>query len=183
MGIYDEQQQIYRPTNPMLFDAPSSQARPVTDLPVGTPMTAYGYRVVGDGRWWFARTDDGRAGWLPESDPVTYNYTMTAFPWQPIAVNETGAVWQTCPGSPATRLVPYISGRVTPGDPNRIRAEPESGSVIGEIPAGATFYINDGPVCGPSNGLTWWNVRYNETVGWTAEGQGNTYWLEPVSIQ
>jgi hypothetical protein len=30
------------------------------------------------------------------------------------------------------------------------------------------------------NGLTWWQVDYNDTVGWTAEGQGNTYWLEPT---
>jgi hypothetical protein len=36
-----------------------------------------------------------------------------------------------------------------------------------------------GPVCGEN--LAWWQVDYNGLVGWTAEGQGNEYWLESLS--
>jgi hypothetical protein len=82
-----------------------------------------------------------------------------------------------CPGAPPSRLVVGGLGHVTPGDPNDLRATP-GGASIGKIPGGAAFTVLQGPVCSP-NGIAWWQVNYNGQIGWTAEGQGSTYFLEP----
>jgi hypothetical protein len=51
------------------------------------------------------------------------------------------------------------------------------------MPAGSLFNILSGPICGPSlQQLTWYQVEQNGVVGWTAEGRGNTYWLEPPTL-
>src|SRR5690606_26584426 len=76
-------------------------------------------------------------------------------------------------------LTTGILGRVTPGDPNTLRMQPAANSsAIGQIPAGQTFVVLNGPQCGPE-GWSWWRVNYNGIVGWTAEGSGSVYWLEP----
>jgi uncharacterized protein YraI len=84
----------------------------------------------------------------------------------------------TCPGAPITRLAVGGTGRVTPGEANNFRAEPSrSSALIGKIPPGESFTILQGPSC--SDNITYWQVNYNGTVGWTGEGTGNEYWLEP----
>lgn len=82
--------------------------------------------------------------------------------------------------SPAPRLAIGSSGRVTPGLPNTLRSGPGvSGTArIGRIPATGIFTLISGPNCA-SDGRWWWQVNYQGLVGWTAEGQGNVYWLEP----
>jgi len=88
-----------------------------------------------------------------------------------------------CEGSPPTRLAGLEQARVVYGaGANRIRATIETGSVLGSIPEGGVFRILSEPVCGSGTSqLTWYQVEYNGIVGWTAEGQGNVYWLEPYS--
>lgn len=58
----------------------------------------------------------------------------------------------------------------------RNRASSE-GRYVGEIPPEGVFRVLKGPDC--KDGLAWWYVNYNGTFGWTAEGQGATYWLAP----
>jgi hypothetical protein len=83
----------------------------------------------------------------------------------------------TCPNLLVSRLAVGVSGRVLPGDPNNLRAEPSpDADLIGQIPGGETFAVIDGPVCGDD--LAWWQVDYDGLVGWTVEGQGDHYWLE-----
>ena len=68
-------------------------------------------------------------------------------------------------------------GRVTPGEPNRLRlCADTSCSQIDTIPGGGQFTVVDGPRC--NDGYTWWEVQYRGTTGWTAD---NGTWLEPVS--
>lgn len=98
---------------------------------------------------------------------------------QPVDAPAQVAQSYPCSGSPATRLSAGSTGRVTPGLPNSLRAQPYGGATLAQIPAGASFLVLYGPQCG--GGLTWWQVNYNGVIGWTAEGQGSTYWLEPVS--
>lgn len=86
-------------------------------------------------------------------------------------------VGYSCPGSPPPRLTVGGKGRVTPGTPNRMRRDP-GGRYLRDIPGGATFDVLEGPVCAENN--TWWKVRYGGTEGWTVEGQGDSYWVEPV---
>ncbi len=94
-----------------------------------------------------------------------------------------------CPGFLTSRLVVGGYGRITPGDPNRLREVP-GGVILTQIFAGETFKILEGPVCTESSdglGLAWWRVEYlnprnNRTyIGWTAEGSGGVYWIEPIN--
>jgi hypothetical protein len=108
---------------------------------------------------WTAEGDGGSVYWL---EPLAYTPPPPACPLP-------------------TRLSVGSYGRVTPGLPNSLRsgAGQYGGTVrIGQIPAGATFSIANGPQCA-SDGRWWWQVNYNGLTGWTAEGQSGVYWLEP----
>lgn len=86
-----------------------------------------------------------------------------------------------CPGAPQPRLVVNERGRVTPGDANNLRETPDTTSAkVGEIPGGEPFSVLQGPVC--SDGFNWWQVSYGALTGWTVEGQGNVYWVEPLIV-
>lgn len=92
-----------------------------------------------------------------------------------------------CPEPPAgisyirTRLAADIEARVTPGSPNNLRAEPStSAALIGEIPAEGVFRVLSGPAC-DAEGNIWWQVSYGELNGWTAEGNGDQYYVEPLA--
>ncbi len=125
--------------------------------------TSYDYRVSADGRivvlctTGAAPTADPRAACPPPNDPAYL----------------------------PPRLSVGAQGRVVPGGfPNNLRSQPGSSSdKIGEIPPGGVFTVLDGPRCSTLDKIVWWQVRYNTTFGWTAEGQGGVYWLEPVDAQ
>lgn len=85
-----------------------------------------------------------------------------------------------CPGFIESRLAAGERGRVLPVGSNNVRSEPSTGaSRVGVIPVGGEFSVLAGPEC--ADGYAWWQVDYDGMVGWTAEGEGETYWLEPLS--
>ena len=89
--------------------------------------------------------------------------------------------------TPSCALAPRLrmgsGGRVTPGDANWLHLDPSRTSEkIGEIPAGASFGVLQGPVCDGVAGMNYWQVNYGGTVGWTSEGLNGEYWLEPYDI-
>jgi hypothetical protein len=88
-----------------------------------------------------------------------------------------------CPGSPMPRLSIGGRGRVVPGGvPNNVRQTPgQSSKLLGELQPDRMFYVLDGPRC--FSGLSWWFVADSTSPleGWTPEGLGNEYWLEPVN--
>ena len=99
-------------------------------------------------------------------------------------ISAAPAQTQTCPlpGQLPTRLEPNIRARVEPGPgtPNNLRDAPGlDGAVIGQIPPGGQFVVLDGPQC--ADGYVWWQVDYEGTMGWTAEGNTERYWLEPLT--
>jgi hypothetical protein len=103
------------------------------------------------------------------------------------AEGQNGEYWLisvVCPNGLISRLAPTRAARVTPGTPNNLRDQPPTGAtistVIGQIPGSGNFTVVSGPQCG-SDGLMYWQVNYNGTVGWTAEGDQGVYWLEPTS--
>ncbi len=89
-----------------------------------------------------------------------------------------------CRGYVDPRLTVGQLGQVLPGEDNLINSAPARASQstvsqrVGAIPGGATFAVIDGPVCG-DGGIVWWQVNYNGTVGWTGEGQNDSYWVQP----
>ncbi|MBI1281963.1 MAG: SH3 domain-containing protein [Anaerolineaceae bacterium] len=84
----------------------------------------------------------------------------------------------------APRLSKGIQARVIAnGLPNVIREQPGSSSkLLGQIPPNDTLIVIDGPRCTTLDKIVWWQINYNNLIGWTGEGQGGTYWLEPADI-
>ncbi|MEP7285441.1 MAG: SH3 domain-containing protein [Chloroflexota bacterium] len=141
----------------------------IGSIPAGGVFNIIAGPQCADGYTWWQVTYSGVTGWTPEGEGSTY--------WlEPLSSSTT----LDCPGSPPTRLVVGSYARVNPGDPNVIRSGPaKTGTtVVGQIPSGGTFLIMGYPGC--ADNLLWWKVNYNGTIGWTAEGQGNTYWVEPI---
>ncbi len=121
--------------------------------------------------WWQVRYN-GVVGWTAEGDGGSVYWV------EPIVYSPPPP---TC--APVSRLSAGRYGRVTPGLPNTLRsgAGVAGTTRIGQIPAGGLFIAISGPNCG-SDGRWWWYVNYNGQLGWTAEGQGTEYWLEPYGV-
>ena len=69
-------------------------------------------------------------------------------------------------------------------DPNRVRSAPDtSAEIIYQLYPGSIVRVSEGPVC--DNSLIFWKVE-NEFIpgdtGWTAEGNGNNYYMEPYPL-
>ena len=83
--------------------------------------------------------------------------------------------------APMPRLIAGGQAQVIPGLPNVIRGLPGTGPsspILGQIPGGGVFTVLTGPICAPE-GRFWWQISYQGIVGWTPEGQGGIYWLQP----
>lgn len=136
-------------------------------IPAGDVFTVLSGPACGNGITWWQVEYSGVIGWTPEGQWSTY-WTEPVYTPTPTPV--------VCSLPP--RLLPGSWARVTPGLPNRLRAEAGfSGRVLGYIPAGGYFSVLSDPVC--VGNVYWYQVNYNGLIGWTAEGRGYTYWLEP----
>jgi hypothetical protein len=87
----------------------------------------------------------------------------------------------TCPGFMPSRLVAGGMARDLPsGTPilmGEIDPAPARPTVLQD---GVTVMVLSGPEC--MYDTAQWHVDYNGTVGWLAEGEGQTYWLEPLPL-
>ncbi len=122
--------------------------------------------------------------------PVPLNTSQLAI--QPTTADVTPAPTPGQPPSPTSNLPDCAAGWshlrvgdeavVMPGDPNLVRSEPQkTDNMIGKLYAGDRFTIIGGPEC--ADGVVFWLVSSPSipgSYGWTAEGDGKEYWLEPV---
>ena len=109
--------------------------------------------------------------------------TGSNMPTLTLPPTQTLSVYEACSGAPATRLHVGDRARVAmyPYENQRIRQDPSSGAAILTLfRPGTLMKILEGPVC--ANGWVWWKVQSYTSgdIGWTAEGDSNSYWLEPV---
>jgi hypothetical protein len=89
------------------------------------------------------------------------------------------ALVEQCPGFVTSRLLPGGEALVLGSSANNVRSAPSiTAPRVGSIPGGTIFTVLQGPVC--ADNYAWWQVNYNGLNGWTAEGQGADYWLEPM---
>jgi hypothetical protein len=121
------------------------------------------------------------AGGIPTPRPTntprpTSTPTITLTP-DPSPTSDCAAGW--------SRL--FIGGYASvTGDadapPNRVRSAPSaSAEIIALIYPQHIVLILEGPVC--ADGVVFWKVQSDAIPGgegWTAEGDGTVYWLEPV---
>ncbi len=110
--------------------------------------------------------------------------------WYPLmesgaATEETPVAREDCTNG-WTRLTAGGQAKVmgAPTDPpNRVRSEAViADNIIGEIYPGTILKVLEGPVC--VSGLVFWKVQSTAIpggVGWTAEGDGAEFYLEPYS--
>lgn len=121
---------------------------------------------------------------VPPTSTLTPSRTLpplrTATPTQrPTATATREPTPSNCPSLLPSRLSAGVVGRITPGAPNNLRTGPSRDNPrLAQIPAGNTVIILDGPMC--AGGYTWWQVDYNGIIGWTVEGSGSEYYIEPV---
>ena len=142
----------------------------IGSIPGGGVFTVLeGPQCGSDSRWWWRVNYNGLIGWTAEGEGYDVYWVE---PWYSNA--------PVCPNFLPSRLTVGGYGRVTtvPYLPNTIRTFASySGAAIGQIPVSSVFAVLSGPVC--ADNTAWWQVNYNGIIGWTAEGNGSTYWLEP----
>lgn len=137
-----------------------------------------GSPVCVDGIFWYYVTYQNVTGWTAEGNGAN-QYWIEPYPVAPAPI----------PPPAQCTLTPRLQhggwGQITPGLPNVLRTAPgttasgANSQVIGRIPAYGVFSVHSNPVCGP-DGRYWYFVHYNGQHGWTAEGEGNTYWAWPL---
>ena len=118
---------------------------------------------------WKVETTAQKSGWTPEGDG-------TEFWLLPLTTR------QVCDGALPTRLVEGKKAKVNeePPDANLLREGPSRfDTVIDRIKPGHWMKVLEGPVCGEK--ANWWKVESLDTgkVGWTMEGNLDTYYLSP----
>jgi serine/threonine protein kinase len=116
---------------------------------------------------------------VPDNQDVAPVLLPTGTPTPfPTLVGTNGEI---CGGSPPTRLSAGIDARVEPGGVNnRLRDKPgvSDGAVIGLLPPGSRIRVIGGPECDTVQFLRWWQVvSAAGQTGWTAEGEGEEYYL------
>src|SRR5258708_37738810 len=91
-----------------------------------------------------------------------------------------------CPGAPLTRLFVGGQGQLsTSSDTStvavRLRETPgRTGRVVGQVEAGSTFQVVSGPQC--KDNYAWWQVVSQGSLGWLAEGDKKSYFVEPINV-
>lgn len=139
---------------------PSMQGAYLASIPAFDTFIYVGGPVCSEGTYWWQINYRGMIGWTSMGGSGSWI--------EPVV----------CPGFTNSRLAVGLQARVTPGLPNNLRVYPTRNSYVQTIiPAGTVMSVIEGPDC--EEGTAWWRVRFGRYVGWTAEGQGYTYWLEP----
>ena len=113
-------------------------------------------------------------------NPPTSTGTSTEPPATPTPAE---GPWEACTNTYLSRLRVGDKAYVAFDPPlaNRVRERPNlDAAILGNIEPGEEIEILGGPAC--NTRWVWWEVRSLSTnlQGWTAEGDGEDYWLVPL---
>jgi dipeptidyl aminopeptidase/acylaminoacyl peptidase len=169
-----------------VMNANGSGVRKVANLPIDSnnPYAPFNYTWLPDGKHFLYHdklidAETGNIIDLPfPFDPVSATWFMSAEKESilPLPTPHCADSW--------SRLYAGIYAVVagdTDDPPNRVRALPDTGDeIISQLYPGDIVLVSGGPVC--ADGLVFWKVE-NKSIpggtGWTAEGGGKEYFLEP----
>jgi WD40 repeat protein len=139
-----------------------------------------------DGHWLAAINSNGKLRvWNMGFGLHSINTTV-----QPNAMPEPTSIPAfSCPLAPKPRVKVGDNARITftNGQKTRLRSAPEAGdNMVAMLAEGTEFEIIDGPVCYPRPGrndaYVYWkiSVTANSQEGWLAEGDFDSYYIEPL---
>jgi uncharacterized protein YraI len=86
-----------------------------------------------------------------------------------------------CPGFPASQMYLGAFGYVSTPRPSDLHFEPESTSIVGQMPPGSWFHVVGGPICSATGNEFWWQVQYEGLLGWASEGKNSSRYLSSDS--
>lgn len=113
---------------------------------------------------------------------VASGTTGSAMPTPTPTPHPTKPAYEACESAYLSRLHVGDNAKVAsyPPESNRVREQPNlTSETVGFIKPGEGMVILDGPTC--NNNWVWWKVQSEKgLIGWTAEGDEDNYWLEPV---
>ncbi|MCB9454012.1 MAG: SH3 domain-containing protein [Anaerolineaceae bacterium] len=161
-------------------DAASTSGAQVGQIPAGGVFDVLEGPLCVEGFLWWRVAYDGVEGWTVEGNTSDY-FVEPVEADTPVETPTQVGESQGCPAgtTPETRLVVGMQGRLTGNTPSRLRNAPSvTGEQIGQIDPIDVFVVLDSPVC--AGGYNWWQIDLNGTSGWTAEGQGSDYFVEPI---
>lgn len=164
---------------------PDETALILGQLTTGQTNKIIGNQLVDNRLWWQLESGGWVASWVSSTigtgcismpgAEITTTSGASSITQTPTPNNDSNF---TCAEALTPRLTVGAEANTVSGLPNNVRNAPGlSGSIIGQIDNNTTFAITNGPVC--EDGFVWWEVQLGDLIGWTAEGNGSTYWLEP----
>lgn len=110
-------------------------------------------------------SNTGDPAWSPSLDYVIHQAADCTLGWTRLATDS------------------YASVTEKNDIPNRVRSGPSrADEIIAQIYPGTSLKVIEGPKC--ADGLVYWKVEHKSIpggTGWTAEGDGMEYWLEPYA--
>lgn len=87
---------------------------------------------------------------------------------------------KNCPGAPPIRLIIQERGRVLNDDNRTLNLRDGPGvnaKIITRIEPEQLFFVLSGPEC--DGAYAWFRVQYGSRTGWIAEGDNDSYYVEP----
>ncbi len=163
-------------------------ASTLTTIPSRSQITLIGGPVCSHAWQWYETQYNGFTGWVAEIGPdgdsqrnlLRNGEALPGSSGSSGSGSSSGSGGNsnttTCNGAVQVSLTVGGRGRVTPGDPNRLRSGVGTGqSQIDTIPGNGEFQVVGGPRC--ADGYQWWQVEYNGQTGWTVAGGNGQAWV------
>jgi len=85
-----------------------------------------------------------------------------------------------CDNAPVIRMTVQQPGRVTDDNNDTLNLRNGPGvsfDILEALDPGDEFMVIGGPTC--AGGFAWFRIRHNNNIGWVAEGDSESYYIEP----
>ncbi len=172
-------------------DSATTSGQQIGQIPGGGVFDVLEGPECVEGYLWWGVNFQGLEGWTVEGNASDY-FVEPVDPNAPTATLVPVGEIQSCPAgtAPEPRLVVGMWGHTSSNtSTSRVRSAPSvNAEQIGQIEPADVFLVLDGPIC--ADGYNWWQIRtsiyhfletdLNAVQGWTAEGQGSSYFVEPI---
>jgi|GEM_PF-2691205 len=152
----------------------STDSEQIGQIPAGEVAAILEGPQCAGGFLWWRITYDGVEGWTVEASATDYFLEPYS---DEIEVTATDSA-ESC--NTETRLQIDGYGQMNANIPGRLRDAPGTdGEQIGQVDPIDIFRVIDRPIC--VDGFNWWLVEVDDLTGWLAEGDSESFYVEPVT--